>query len=497
MTSRILSEKINRLGNGETPRVLDLFSGCGGLSLGFKTAKYQVVGAIESNQHAAASHGLNFHSGDKEHSKSRDMEKSPVEQAMLLSLGHRYESEIDVLVGGPPCQAFARVGRAKLRDIHKHPEAYRNDPRARLYQRYLEYVEAFQPLAILIENVPDVIRFGSTNVPEEICEILEDLGYQAAYTLLNSAHYGVPQFRERMFLIAYHRELGTQVSFPEPTHRVSLPKGYRDFRKGTLGRLSSVDMLRPRTHAVAPPVPGEHLPPAITAEEALHDLPPIIGPSRNNKTPPSHRDKGKIRPYDGRRSVSDYARAMKEWSGYESDEGIEDHVIRILPRDWGIFARMREGDRYPQAIKVAENLFEENLRKRRASSEKLAAESDEWLELRRRFVPPYPVDKFKDKWRKLVRREPVWTVTAHLSKDCYSHIHYDSSQARTISIREAARLQSFPDGFMFTGPMNAAYRQIGNAVPPLMAKALALHMRKVICSSTELRDYLPARSVRA
>lgn len=81
--------------------------------------------------------------------------------------------------------------------------------------------------------------------------------------------------------------------------------------------------------------------------------------------------------------------------------------------------------------------------------------------------------KFPNKWRKMEADQPARTLMAHLGKDGYSHIHYDSSQSRTISVREAARLQSFPDGFVFQGPMNPAFRQIGNAVPPLMSKALA------------------------
>ena len=88
-------------------------------------------------------------------------------------------------------------------------------------------------------------------------------------------------------------------------------------------------------------------------------------------------------------------------------------------------------------------------------------------------MPPYRDDGFPDKWRKLIPDQPSWTVTAHLGRDTYSHIHYDSSQARTISVREAARLQSFPDGFEYCGAMNAAFGQIGNAVPPVMAGALA------------------------
>ena len=88
-------------------------------------------------------------------------------------------------------------------------------------------------------------------------------------------------------------------------------------------------------------------------------------------------------------------------------------------------------------------------------------------------VPPYRNDAFHDKWRKLIANEPSWTLTAHLSKDTYSHIHYDSRQARTISVREAARLQSFPDGVEFAGNFGEQYRQIGNAVPPLLARAIA------------------------
>ena len=88
-------------------------------------------------------------------------------------------------------------------------------------------------------------------------------------------------------------------------------------------------------------------------------------------------------------------------------------------------------------------------------------------------MPPYDAGKFPNKWRKMWRDQPARTLMAHFGKDSYSHIHYDSDQARTISVREAARLQSFPDGFVFCGTMNPAGRQIGNAVPPLLAKALA------------------------
>ena len=95
-------------------------------------------------------------------------------------------------------------------------------------------------------------------------------------------------------------------------------------------------------------------------------------------------------------------------------------------------------------------------------------------------MPPYPSDVFVDKWRKLVPDEPSWTITAHLAKDSYSHIHYDSEQARALSVREAARLQSFPDGFKFAGNMGDCFRQIGNAVPPVLARAIAEKLRSQI-----------------
>ena len=100
-----------------------------------------------------------------------------------------------------------------------------------------------------------------------------------------------------------------------------------------------------------------------------------------------------------------------------------------------------------------------------------------WRELERRFLPPYDANKFPNKWRKMEPDAPARTLMAHLGKDGYSHIHPDSAQARTISVREAARLQSFPDGFSFRGSMNEGFRQVGNAVPPLLAYALARAIR--------------------
>src|SRR3954454_24514142 len=118
-------------------------------------------------------------------------------------------------------------------------------------------------------------------------------------------------------------------------------------------------------------------------------------------------------------------------------------------------------------------MLNERIATLRASGTVIREGSAEYERLKDSIVPPYDAAKFPNKWRKMEADQPARTLMAHLGKDSYSHIHYDSEQARTISVREAARLQSFPDGFVFEGTMNPALRQIGNAVPPLMAKAIA------------------------
>lgn len=133
-----IARKIARLRTGEPLRVLDLFSSCGGISLGFQGAGFQIDAAVELDELAAETHARNFH-GDLDpeivarHAKSRDMTKlEPDELTDDLRLGPVADA-FDVLVGGPPCQAYASVGRAKLREIAEHPKAFKVDPRGNLY----------------------------------------------------------------------------------------------------------------------------------------------------------------------------------------------------------------------------------------------------------------------------------------------------------------------------------------------------------------------------
>jgi DNA (cytosine-5)-methyltransferase 1 len=482
---RTARRKLSTVRRGGRPRVLDLFAGCGGLSLGFQRAGFEVAAAVELDPDAAASHGNNFHGGDARHAQARDITKlSPEELAEDLKLGE-VKSAIDVLVGGPPCQAFARVGRSKLREIDAHPHAFKHDPRARLYLEYLRYVDTLQPLAILMENVPDVLNHGGQNIAEETCEVLEEKGYIARYTMLNAAFYGVPQMRERMFLIGYRRELDCGVTFPAPTHWVDLPPGYEGSRSVALKLMNEAGLWASTFDYVDPSEPKAGLPDAVTAEEAIGDLPPIYARDqlRSGKLRRGARRFDEPLPYDGRRRVTEYAKLMREWPGFEAPAVLQDHVIRYLPRDYELFARLNAGDQYPEAFQHALNMLNERIVELRRDGVVVREGSSEYKKLRASIVPPYDAGKFPNKWRKMWREKPARTLMAHLGKDSYSHIHYDSEQARTISVREAARLQSFPDGFSFCGTMNPASRQIGNAVPPLMALALARQMMAALKAS--------------
>lgn len=479
---KVIRQKIQRLIAGARPRVLDLFSGCGGISLGFQSAGFEIVAAVENDPDAARSHGLNFHHGEDRHSIPRDITAtSPAALATALGLGPP-AGAFDVIVGGPPCQAFARVGRSKLREIAEHPEAFRHDSRARLYIEYLAYVEACAPLAVVIENVPDMLNHGGHNLAAEISEVLASKDYVVRYTLLNAAFYGVPQMRERMILIAIRKELADDVEFPAPTHWIDLPSGYQGSRAVALKLATGRDLLTEANGGSAykaAPEAAETLAPAVTTQQAIGDLPEIMAREllAEGTLRRGTRRLDAMLPYDGNNQQNDYVKEMRTWSGFEGSSHVRDHVIRYLPRDYRIFAGLKPGDQYPQAHRYALSLFEAELERLHAQGKCPEYGSSEWDALKAAFVPPYDAGKFPNKWRKMEAITPARTLLAHLGKDGYSHIHYDSRQARPISVREAARLQSFPDGFRFAGTMNPAFRQIGNAVPPLLARAIAQTLR--------------------
>lgn len=488
-TDALIGKKLARIQAGAAPRYMDIFAGCGGISLGFLTAGFSPVASVEVDAWAALSHGANFgprslggdHPG---HHVSRNaVEEDPETIFAELGLAGEVDDQVDVLVGGPPCQAFARVGRAKLREqAHRREEttadqAFLVDGRVNLWQRYVHYIRQTKPVALLMENVPDILNHGGTNVAELVAKALADEGYDVAYTLLNAAWYGVPQTRERMILVGVHRATGLRPVFPAPTHHVELPSGYASAKS------TARKVLREHgsDHHRWIDDPARNAPPATTAAAALSDLPPLYALDllRKGELRRGAKDPGAPTGYATAVPSTPYSRLMREWPGFQCGS-TTGHVFRYLPRDYKIFAEIGAGWEYPEVHAHVEAKIAAWLADRARARLSTDAREPDVRDFVAAWRIPYDPDKFPNKWWKLDGGKPVRTLMAHLGKDSYSHIHHDSKQARTITVREAARLQSFPDGFVFKGSMNPAFKQIGNAVPPLFAYAIAMALRELL-----------------
>jgi DNA (cytosine-5)-methyltransferase 1 len=486
---KLIRDKLQRIQNGGEIRYMDMFAGCGGISLGFLTAGFTPVASIEMDPWAAKSHGANFGSrsvgGDqKAHHTPRDAVTETADTVFGdLGLQGATDHQIDVLVGGPPCQAFARVGRAKLREQARLREevtadqAFLVDGRVSLWERYVAFIRATKPVALLMENVPDILNHGGTNVAELVSKSLADEGYDVAYTLLNSVWYGVPQMRERMILIGIHRAAGIKPRFPVPTHHLVLPSGYTSSKNAARRVLKAEGSAHHRW--ISDPEP--HSPAATSASDALADLPPRYARELLSSGAIRRGAKDPAEPveYTTNNPTTAYSRLMREWKGFAT-KSTTGHVFRYLPRDYKIFAEIQPGWEYPQVHAYVEQKIATwlaNRKKRGLPTDPRNADVSSYITAWR---IPYDPGKFPNKWWKLRADAPVRTLMAHLGKDSYSHIHFDSDQARTITVREAARLQSFPDGFVFRGSMNPAFKQIGNAVPPLFAYAIARGIRECL-----------------
>jgi len=449
------------------PTYIDLFAGAGGFSLGFSRAGFRCAGAVEKDHQAGQSYAENFPShvsplcllGPKNGNVLR-LDKLTI----FRGLEEQRISQIDVLLAGPPCQGFSKVGRGKLDHLAKHNGAFKIDRRNKLYLQVIEILRWTQPKIFLFENVPGMLSLGGGNVAETICKLATAASYKVACTVLDAAWFGVPQIRERVFILGIRSDLGIAPSFPKPIYRVT-----GRMQGGHLAEIDLSKSLFESQEYFLPTQNPKFAKKAITVRQALGDLPEFI----DHLHPKYRIERSQMLSDDYRRGrPSPFAKEMRNWEGFESDE-VEDHFSRCTPRDHFTFGLMEPGDKYPRAVELA------TLRYRMAMAHYRRGNSSK-KPLKKHFVPPYPTESFLEKWRKLIPCRPSWTVTAHLARDCYSHIHYDPEQKRTITIREAARLQSFPDGFVFEGSMGDCFRQIGNAVPPLLAYRLACHIQTIL-----------------
>ncbi len=436
------------------PKIVDLFSGCGGLTLGFEKAGFDVVAGIELMPEACKtiSYNLDFRYGRKQTHICGDITEIDAD-----IFKDRFGEEGCIVIGGPPCQAYSLAGRAKLKSLGDD-RINTNDARGYLYQDYLRFVYDLNAKAVIMENVPESTNFGDMNIPEIVCTSLEKHGYSAYWTILNAADFGVPQLRERVIIFGIKESEYGNIELPVPTHRCN-----SDYQTQYQKRLESFNK---NAHFRIPVSADNANRIWVTVGEAFSDL-PVLFPSANSK----YRAVKLNEEIDyACEPQNEYQRIMRMWYGSESFASSA-NAFRNNKRDYAIFERMNQGDNYTVAAKIADELFEKE-----AKIFNYEPGSESYEKLRKKMVPVYDRDKFENKWKRLEESKPSHTLVAHLCKDTYSHIH--PTEPRGISVREAARIQSFPDDFFFDCSMGDAYKQIGNAVPPLLAYAVAKTVRE-------------------
>jgi DNA (cytosine-5)-methyltransferase 1 len=357
----------------------DLFSGAGGLSLGLQQAGFHVILAADHYPEAVETHSHHFPG------LSVDWDLAGVSEVEgIASLITR--AGIDLVVGGPPCQPFSKAGRSMIRYQLHHGLRDPHDERRDLWRSFLEIVRLCLPPAVLMENVPDMALDKEMFILRTMVEELEQLGYSVEEKVVDTWRYGVPQFRQRLILVA----------------------------------------LRDRVEFRWPDESSER----VSVWNAIGDMPEVEGGWR-----PEGGAHGWIT-YEGPRTS--YQRSMREGVADADREKLFDHITRPV----------RDDDARAFAVMDATTKYSD-----------LPAE-----------VKRYRDDIFDDKYKRLDEDDLSRTITAHIAKDGYWYIH--PRQGRTLTVREAARLQTFPDWYRFAGPPSAAFRQIGNAVPPLLARRL-------------------------
>ena len=381
----VATQWMKDLHNPEKPKVIDLFCGAGGMSEGFVNAGFVVAAAFDIDEMACRT----FEANIPAKVICTDIENIADPIAVLDGLP---VSSISVVIGGPPCQGFSNVGRARIQSLD---EANQRQLLAKneLYQHFFRFVEAYTPAYFVMENVPTLENFENGAYIKAIRESSRQLGYEIISEKLNAVDFGVPQKRRRLIIV------GSRIG-----HHFLWPRTINENDR-------------------------------VTLAQAISDLPSVKPPSLEEELD-----------YCMPSQVSDYQRYMRSRVKPEERNVIRDHIVRPARQDdIDIFSNMKPGQKYTD-------------------------------------IPPlyrrYNADSFKDKYYMLKPDTPCVTITAHLAKDGYRYIHYDSTQHRTLSVREAARIQSFGDHYRFAGYRSSRYRQIGNAVPPLLAQHIAEQVKR-------------------
>jgi len=340
-------------------KVIDLFAGVGGLSLGFMQAGYEIVLANEIDHYIATAYKHNHPNAEI---INEDITKLDIEQTFGI-----YKNKIDVIMGGPPCQGFSQKGSRKTI----------NDKRNFLFRYFFKVVKTIKPRYFLIENVPNLLTSEGGFFRTEIEELFQSIGYKLDCNILNAADFGVPQTRRRAFILG---KLGDE--------KISLPAG--NAKK-------------------------------ITINEAISDL-----------------------------------------CFLESGEGCEQQKYNNHPLTH-YQKEMRKNS------KLLHNHVVTKHSKNAIKKLKLIPEGKG-----KEVLPPELLTKsiYSGTWSRMLGNEQSVTITTRFDTPSSGRFTHPVLN-RCITVREAARIQSFPDDFIFLGPKTSQMKQVGNAVPPLLGFAIA------------------------
>lgn len=327
--------------------------------------------------------------------------------------------DIDVIVGGPPCEGFSVVGRVKIASLAREgvwklkikDSRFIDDPRNVLYKEFVKIINKVRPKFFVMENVPGMMSYRNGEVVQQIIQGFKSIGYDNTdVVMLNAELYGVPQKRKRVFFIG--NRLGLKNNFPQPTHYDPLANGNGIFHNNKAE--------------------------VVTVWDAIGDLPRLKAGKGEDEMPYKNG------------TFTDYQEWARKGFRHESRYVLH-HVARThKERDIKTFELLKKFRLWKNLPQYAKNWY------------------------------GYRDDAFDDKMKRLYRNRTSWTVQSHLYKDGYVYIH--PTQNRTITVREAARLQSFTDDFVFEGPRSQKFHQVGRAVPPLLAKAIAHEVKKMLKS---------------
>lgn len=407
--SKYLLRRPQQIQGLRRPTAVDLFSGAGGITLGLANAGFEVVFCADRDEACAQTHARNFPTIPFACAEVEKLSGSRILKAAGMKRG-----ELDLLIGGPPCQGFSIIGQRQIWD-----------PRNGLFQEFLRLATELNPKCIVIENVTGLATLNNGTVLRDIGKAFSQAGYTVDCAELLAAQYGVPQMRWRMFFVGWRLDQGKRGGFPMPTH----------------GRASIGDLVPNRS------ISADECEGFVTIGEAISDLPPIKGGEE-------------CAAYLGT-PTTDYQRAM------------------------------RTGARKTLANHYAARLSDQNM----ARLERLKP-GDDWRALPRHLLPAGMQRALrKDHTRRYRRMQWDGIARSIITRfrDPKSGEYIHPEQHRTISIREAARIQSFPDWFILEGNYTQQYDQVGNAVPPLLARAVAEEVRKLLRSPEGLLPY-PVKS---